>query len=324
MFETSKPQVFAVHNIRSDQSIAWLIWPGFMGTMMLATWYLYRAGMDIKLLIPLLTTVNFFILLFLEQAFTARPEMGTLKDWQSINDALHGVITGLIRPFGTSLGLLLVLYTSDWRQQTGLAALWPTEWPLIAQLLLAQLIHGFFSYWAHRLLHTINFLWWFHALHHDTNQMHVLKAGRFHFGDEIFNAIITAAPLVMLGAPKEVLLLRSMCTVYSGAIEHANVIQRFPSWFHYLSNNVLLHNLHHSMNRKYQDSNYSGVPLYDVIFGTFNHPDRCNIGSFGIKEQYVPTGLFAQLLFPFKANIKSPVASHISTSFPESGTKKMI
>jgi sterol desaturase/sphingolipid hydroxylase (fatty acid hydroxylase superfamily) len=307
MFEKEKPTIFEAHTMRPDCLIAWFVWPCFMAAMMLATWYLYHSGLSLNILIPLLTTVNFLILLALEYILPARQEMGVMKDWQSINDAMHGVITGLIRPFGTSIGLLLVLYTSDWRQQTGLATLWPTEWPLIAQLILAQLIHGFFSYWAHRLLHTVNFLWWFHALHHDTNQMHVLKAGRFHFGDEIFNALITAAPLVMLGAPKEVLLLRSMWTVYSGAIEHANVIQRFPSWFHYLSNNAQLHNLHHSMNRKYQDGNYSGVPIYDVIFGTFNHPDKCDIGQFGIREQYVPTGLLAQLWFPFRAQFISPV-----------------
>ena len=61
------------------------------------------------------------------------------------------------------------------------------------------------DYWVHRSLHTFSRLWCFHALHHDTPQMHILKSGRLHFGEEWFNAVLKPIPLLLLGAPSEVM-----------------------------------------------------------------------------------------------------------------------
>lgn len=184
---------------------------------------------------------------------------------------------------------------------------WPISWPIVAQLILAHLIVGFVAYWVHRSMHEVTRLWWFDSIHHDTRQVHVLKSGRFHFLDEIYSAIITPLPLLILGVPTEVVVLRSMWTVFNGSMSHANTPQRFPSWFHYVISTVAVHNLNHSTDRRYQDSNYAGTPIWDVLFGTFNHPDRCEPGEFGLADRYVPGNFFAQLLFPFKAQIISPV-----------------
>jgi sterol desaturase/sphingolipid hydroxylase (fatty acid hydroxylase superfamily) len=286
--------------------VAWFVWPVFMATFMAASAWCLQAGFDLEIWIPALTTANFLVLLGLEQVLPRRPEMSTLRDWQSINDSLHGALTALLRPIGNSIGLVLIAAASELR--LGAASAWPAGWALVPQLLLAHVLVGFTSYWVHRAFHEVDRLWWFHAIHHDTQQVHVLKSGRFHFVDEIVSAILTPLPLLALGAPTEVIVLRNMWSVFSGSLNHANVAQRFPSWFHYLVATVDLHNLHHCREREYQDSNYTGFPLWDVVFGTFQHPDRHRPVAFGIADGYVPRNFFRQLWFPFQAQWRAPRA----------------
>jgi sterol desaturase/sphingolipid hydroxylase (fatty acid hydroxylase superfamily) len=287
--------------------IAWLTWPAFMTLFMGSSWWCFRAGFDPEVWIPALTTLNFLVILGLEQVLPRRPEMNTLRDWQSINDALHGALTGLLRPVGTSIGLLLLAALAELRLRSEVAPLWPGGSWLVAQLLLAHAIVSLASYWVHRAFHEIDRLWWFHAIHHDTQQVHVLKSGRFHFLDELVSALLTPLPLLALGAPTEVIVLRSMWSVFSGSMGHANVEQRFPSWFHYLVSTVDVHNLHHCRERRYQDSNYTGMPLWDVLFGTFHHPDLHRPVAFGIADGYVPRNFFRQLWFPFEAQWRRPL-----------------
>ena len=286
---------------------AWFTFPVFMTAFMGASWWCIRAGFDPAVWIPALTTANFLVLLGLEQVLPRRPEMSTLRDWQSINDSLHGTLTGLLRPVGTSFGLVLLAAASELRLFGEPGQLWPSGWALVPQVVLAHAIVSFPSYWMHRWFHEVDRLWWFHAIHHDTQQIHVLKSGRFHFLDELASAIVTPLPLLVLGAPTEVILLRSMWSVFNGSINHANVAQRFPWWFHYLVSTVDLHNLHHSREREQHDSNYTGLPLWDVLFGTFKHPDRHRPPAFGIAGGYVPRNFFKQLWFPIQAQWRRPV-----------------
>src|SRR5262249_13525321 len=46
------------------------------------------------------------------------------------------------------------------------APLWPNAWPLALQIGFAALVAEGVSYWQHRLIHRIPWLWRFHALHH--------------------------------------------------------------------------------------------------------------------------------------------------------------
>jgi sterol desaturase/sphingolipid hydroxylase (fatty acid hydroxylase superfamily) len=298
--------------MQQQSRLAYLTYPVFMGCFMGLSWGCLRRGLDPEVWIPALTALNFFVILALEQLFPRRPAMNTLRDWQSINDALHGILTGLLRPLGTALGVVILAGVNELRLGAGPATWWPAGWNLVPQLVLAHLLVSFASYWVHRSMHEFDRLWWFHSIHHDTGQVHVLKSGRFHFVDEIYSAVITPLPLLILGVPTEVVVLRSMWSVFNGSLGHANTQQRFPSWFHYVMSNVDLHNLHHSRDRRYQDSNYTGTPIWDVLFGTFSHPDRCRSEEFGLADPYMPRNFFAQLWFPFRAQVAAPVANTIS------------
>jgi sterol desaturase/sphingolipid hydroxylase (fatty acid hydroxylase superfamily) len=282
--------------------LAYLSFPVLLFTFVgLAAWGLDN-GMPPAQWGVLLTVLNFSLILGVEQVLPRNRRMNVF-----LNDIGHGLILAVVaRPLGSSISIVTVAFLATLRGDAA-TTWWPDSWFFEAQLLWGLLFYTFMDYWTHRVLHSVDRLWWFHAVHHDTPQMHILKSGRLHLGEELFSALLRPVPLLLLGAPAEVLVWMELLSVFLGNLVHSNVDQRFPSWAHYFLPTVQLHNLHHATDRRYQDSNYSGFwPVWDVIFRTFNHPDRSPLGALGIEQSPVPQGFLDQVLFPFRAQVRPP------------------
>jgi sterol desaturase/sphingolipid hydroxylase (fatty acid hydroxylase superfamily) len=285
--------------------LAWLTFPVLMGGfVVVAAWGLGR-GYDPVRWGAGLTVVNFFVILGVEQVLPRNPAMNVFRDRQSLNDVGHGMLLAALgRPLGGAASIGVMAMLAQLRGASGLASAWPDAWPFAAQMLPALLIWTFSDYWIHRSLHTFDRLWWFHSVHHDTPQMHILKSGRIHVGEELFNAVLKPIPLLLLGAPPEIVVFVGLWIVFDGNLVHSNIDQRFPGWAHYFLPTVQLHNLHHAKDRRHQDSNYSGSSaIWDVLFGTFSHPHRCPLGPLGLEDSPVPRGFLAQLVFPLRAQV---------------------
>jgi sterol desaturase/sphingolipid hydroxylase (fatty acid hydroxylase superfamily) len=287
--------------------LSYLTFPVLLFTFVgLAAWGLDN-GMPPAQWGVLLTVLNFTAILGVEQLLPRNPGMNVFRDRQSLNDIGHGLILAVAaRPLGGAISVVAVTILAGLRGEAA-ATWWPGSWFFEAQLLWGLLFYTFMDYWTHRALHSVDRLWWFHAVHHDTPQMHIMKSGRLHAGEELFAALLRPVPLLLLGAPAEVLVWMELLSVFLGNLVHSNIDQRFPSWAHYVLPTVQLHNLHHAADRRYQDSNYSGFwPVWDVIFGSFNHPDRSTLGELGIERSPVPQGFLQQVLFPFRAQVRPP------------------
>jgi len=284
---------------KNRELLGWLTYPCFMvGFSALYFWGLHR-GFATETWVVFVTVINFFTSLLAEQVLPRNTQMNYLRDSQSLNDIGHGVMQAASRPVVQASSILLFAWLSEVRLQE-FAPLWPSQWSFATQFILALLIASLMDYLVHRGFHTFDRMWHFHAIHHDTPQMHIMKSARVHFGEEVINSAIKPLPLIVLGAPTEVIVFLGMWTVFDGNLAHANIHQRFPAWFHYVLGTVQLHNLHHAMDRRYQDSNYSGsVPLWDILFGTFNHPDRSKLGEMGLENNPVPPQFFRQVIYPF-------------------------
>ena len=289
---------------------AWLSFPILMGGFVALAAFGLGRGYDPVAFGAGLTTANFFVILAVEHVLPRRREMGVFRDRQSWNDMGHGLLLAVLaRPLGGALSVALLASLPALRDALGLSGVWPRSWPFAAQMVPALLVWTFSDYWVHRSLHTFPRLWWFHSIHHDTPQMHIMKSGRIHFVEELYNALVKPVPLLLLGAPTEVLTFVGLWIVFDGNLVHSNIEQRFPSWAHYFLPTVQLHDLHHAEDRRFQDSNYSGSSaIWDVLFGTFSHPDRCRVGTLGIERSPVPRGLLAQILFPFRAQLRAPAS----------------
>ena len=182
-----------------DDRLAWFTFPVLMGGFVAATAWGLARGYDPAPFGMTLVVVNFFVILGVEQVLPRNPAMNVFRDRQPLNDIGHGILLSAMgRPLGGALSVLLLAGLAQVRLLSDLASLWPGGWPFAAQLLLGLVIWTFMDYWIHRSLHTFERLWWFHSIHHDTPQMHILKSGRIHLGEELYNALLKPVPLLLL------------------------------------------------------------------------------------------------------------------------------
>ena len=73
-------------------------------------------------------------------------------------DLMHAGVSNLMLPELLKAGFLALLVSAG-ATETGGFGLWPSSWPLGAELVLALLISQFGEYWAHRAMHQVPLLW---------------------------------------------------------------------------------------------------------------------------------------------------------------------
>ncbi len=175
---------------------------------------------------------------------------------------------------------------------------WPDQWPAIVQIMLCVFLAEGLNYGRHRLLHAVRWLWPIHALHHTVDRLHALKGGNTHIIEAASGVFIVAAPLILIGCPGDIF-------VWYGAVNmvfptHANIRMTLPSFVHYLVVTPAVHYLHHSKNMTYGNGNYASVlPVWDILFGTYYHPDHHHYDTIGVEDDRMPNHLMGQLLSPF-------------------------
>jgi sterol desaturase/sphingolipid hydroxylase (fatty acid hydroxylase superfamily) len=166
--------------------------------------------------------------------------------------------------------------------------------PFWLQAIEVILLSDFLIYWAHRLQHSVEFLWRFHKVHHTAEHMDWLAAHREHPLDTIYTVGIINLPAFLLGFPLETIAgfiaFRGIWAIYI----HSNV--RLPigplRWF---IGAPELHHWHHDLER--DRGNYANIsPLMDLLFGTYTCPDH-EPEHFGIKEPF-PKTYVGQMIHP--------------------------
>ena len=180
--------------------------------------------------------------------------------------------------------------------------LWPSGWPLVAQLLLALVIGEFGTYWIHRLMHENAFLWRFHATHHSAPRLYWLNAARFHPIDLFAQQFLAVTPLILLGADGRVIALHTLFTAIHGLFQHCNVDIRLGplNWFFSMAE---LHRWHHSKRLVEANTNYgANIIWWDIVFGSrFLPKDRQPPTEIGIEDlPNFPPGYWAHLSSPLR------------------------
>jgi sterol desaturase/sphingolipid hydroxylase (fatty acid hydroxylase superfamily) len=162
----------------------------------------------------------------------------------------------------------------------------------------------FVGYWTHRLFHGPR-LWRFHAVHHASVELDWLSAVRAHPLNEALTRVAAVAPLFALGFRGEVLAgVTPLFTLYALGL-HANVPWTFGPLRHVLASPAF-HRWHHTAEERGRDKNFAALfPVWDVIFGTFWMPPGEQPSVFGVSDA-VPSGFFAQLVWPFRARRGAP------------------
>jgi len=126
-------------------------------------------------------------------------------------------------------------------------------------------------YWYHRSVHRFDFLWrHLHQMHHSAESIDAFGANFLHPLDAFFFATwSTLISFPVLGLKPEAGAIVGAFVTFNAMFQHANL--RTPRWLGYVIQRPESHGIHHQ--RGVHASNYSDLPLMDLIFGTFANPE---------------------------------------------------
>ncbi|MGD9784824.1 MAG: sterol desaturase family protein [Hyphomicrobiaceae bacterium] len=180
--------------------------------------------------------------------------------------------------------------------------IWPRDWPLAAQLLIAILFADLGFTVVHWLSHRWPVLWRLHAVHHGVPRLYGLNGLVRHPLHQILDLLVGTAPLAMMGMPFDVAVLLGFAVSVQLLVQHSNVAYELGPFRNHLAIGEL-HYLHHVNWGKEGDCNFGlFLTLWDRLLGTFvPEPSRPIVASdMGIDEvPQFPRGYVEQLVFPF-------------------------
>ena len=305
-------------NTKVYKALQWTSWPGLVGICVGITAFGFSAGYPI-LSFNIAYVFLIVALLWLERAMPYEPQWQR-KDGQFWADILHtlsskGTVQILLL-FSTVIGLSEVMVPLG--EGDGYS-IWPRDWPLWGQVVLAVVAAEFPLYWAHRLGHEWMPMWRFHSVHHSVTKLWIVNTGRFHFVDSLISIVWGVVVLMAMGAPLEMVQWMSVITAFIGMLTHCNVDMKF-GWISWVFNTPELHRWHHSKKMVEGNKNYGeNVMIWDHVFRSFINPDRRAPKNIGITT-YMPPRFRDQLLWPF---LTKEQKAAVEARYPE-GMKRVV
>jgi sterol desaturase/sphingolipid hydroxylase (fatty acid hydroxylase superfamily) len=149
--------------------------------------------------------------------------------------------------------------------------------------ILGYLAITFVYYWWHRWRHEVGFLWrWFHQVHHSPQRIEIVTSFYKHpFEIAVNSALSSVIVYLFVGLGPGAATLAVTLSGLAELFYHWNVTT--PHWVGYLFQRPESHRVHHE--EGVHGFNYSDIPLWDMLFGTFRNPRawnaRCGFGPEG-------------------------------------------
>jgi sterol desaturase/sphingolipid hydroxylase (fatty acid hydroxylase superfamily) len=135
---------------------------------------------------------------------------------------------------------------------------------------------------VHRAYHRYPLLWrYVHQLHHSPQRLDIPGAVLFTPLEVINNVAVSFIMMVfVLGLDPLAAACTGYIAAFYGMFQHFNV--RTPRWLGYLIQRPESHGVHHR--RGYHSYNYSDLPIWDMLWGTFRNP-ALYLGEVGFEHQ---------------------------------------
>jgi sterol desaturase/sphingolipid hydroxylase (fatty acid hydroxylase superfamily) len=145
-----------------------------------------------------------------------------------------------------------------------------SDFGVMTSTIVAVLVFEFLVYVWHRSMHRHPLLWRvFHQMHHSAERLETAGAFYFSPADMIgFTMIGSLSLVVIVGIPPESATYFLYITMFLGIFQHTNI--RTPRWLGYFIQRPESHSVHHQ--KGVHRYNYSDLPLFDILFGTFKNP----------------------------------------------------
>lgn len=143
----------------------------------------------------------------------------------------------------------------------------------------------FVYYWWHRARHQIPVLWrWLHQVHHSPQRIEVITSFYKHPLEILVNGALSSFILyAIVGVDAAAGAFAVALTGLAELFYHWNV--RTPYWLGFIFQRPESHCIHHQYGK--HRNNYSDLPLWDMLFGTFENPGRLNaLCGFGPEGEH--------------------------------------
>ncbi|MFO0757345.1 MAG: sterol desaturase family protein [Byssovorax sp.] len=249
---------------------------------------------DWKILSPVIIATTGILFLILERFFPYdKGQKVFRKGW--FNDfVLYTLVQSYV------LGLVINAFIAWIDEKTGASRLHLfSGYPLWAQMLFFFVTHDFYIYWAHRLQHTSPIFWRLHEAHHSVENVDWLAGSRSHALEILVNQTIEFAPIVLLGAPPELALMKGTIDAVWGMFIHANLNIK-AGRVQLVLNGPEGHRWHHSKHWRGHGFNFgTKLAIWDWMFGTLYLPNKKPEG-YGLIDPNFPENFILQQLFAFR------------------------
>lgn len=170
--------------------------------------------------------------------------------------------------------------------------------PIWLQLVIFTVSHDLYIYWMHRWQHKNKWLWRIHEAHHSPKKVDWLSGSRSHAIEIIINQTIEFLPIVLLGAPPEVIAYKGVISAVWGMYIHSNINVETGK-IQYFINGPEMHRWHHTTGKGRNRNFSTKLAVWDWIFGSAYLPENDKASDYGLKT-FFPLNYFTQFLFAFR------------------------
>lgn len=207
-----------------------------------------------------LGVLSIYALLMIWEATFPGRNLPHVKYWK-----IRGLIVFIIFFYVTAYVPLLISPILERYRLLDLSGL-GTLWGGVAAVLLYEF--GVFVW--HYSLHRSDFLWkHFHQMHHSAERLDTYGAFYFSPLDMLGWAVLGSLCFGLIaGFSPSAITVMLLITNFLAIFQHANI--KTPQWLGYFVQRPESHTMHHAQGiHRY---NYSDLPLFDILFGTFRNP----------------------------------------------------
>lgn len=148
---------------------------------------------------------------------------------------------------------------------------------VVLATVIAVLVFEFLLYVWHRAMHQNRLLWRiFHQMHHSAERVDTFGAFYFSPLDMIgFTLLGSVSIVLVVGVSPEVATYYLFITLFLAIFQHTSI--NTPQWIGYIIQRPESHALHHG--KGIHRYNYSDIPVFDMIFGTFQNPKSYQVDT---------------------------------------------
>jgi sterol desaturase/sphingolipid hydroxylase (fatty acid hydroxylase superfamily) len=217
--------------------------------------------MGIAHLVPLIVPALFLTFVAAERLWPARP-LPTVRFWR-----LKGIFFFALSGFLSSTVPALYVDFIRAHRLMNLEGLGVAGGAVVG-LLAVELV----GYFWHRVRHRSGLLWRLtHQMHHSAERLDIFGATFLHPLDLVgTNLVLGVVTTMVLGLSVDAAAVVSILGIGCAMFQHTNL--RTPRWLGYLVQRPESHSVHHA--RGIHAGNYSNMPVWDMLFGTFQNPAR--------------------------------------------------